>query len=180
MKSAVVFALIGSLMMPSMSVAGQEGASRSWSTIRHWEPGTEVTVRTPAFEQHRRHFIAADDAAITLLNLSGAGLPPNVAKPLLRIVVEHPEYFPVPDGKTVVLDKRVSLDSSGIFVSGQKVAEYSEIVERIARTDLEGGTVLVGASKGMSVSAQFWIGIALGFGLPAVIYSVACAVRRCD
>jgi hypothetical protein len=165
MKSAVVLALIGALVAPSMSLAAQDSSStpqhyrpatRSWPVIRSWEPGVEVTMWMPGSELHRRYFITADDAAITLLNVSDAKLPSGVARLLLRKSVEHAEYFPVPDGTTFKLDDRVTLTTSGLFVADQKVAEYSQVVERFARTDVENGTVSVDnapVKRGMATSS---------------------------
>jgi hypothetical protein len=46
MKSAVVFALLASLATPSVSFAGQVRPSQSWSEVRGWKPGWEVTAST--------------------------------------------------------------------------------------------------------------------------------------
>jgi hypothetical protein len=66
-------------------------------------------------------------------------LPSDVAKLLRRTIVEHPDYFPAPEGKTFQLDSRVTLGADGLFVAGQKIAEYDQVVERILRADVEGG-----------------------------------------
>jgi hypothetical protein len=142
MKSALVFALIVSVVMQSVGVAAQE-SPRTWSSLHKLKPGVEVAVWTSRTDLHYRYFAGVDDGAVILLNLSTPGLSSDVARLLQRAVAEHPEYFLVPDGKKIVLDDRVSVDSSGIFVAGQRLAEYDQLVERIARADIEAGAVFV-------------------------------------
>jgi len=179
MKSALVCVLIGSLAAPSVSFAGQE---RTWSRVRYWRPGVEVTVWTSHPEPIRRHFIRADDDEATLLNLLDPALPSDVAKLLRRTIAEHPDYFPAPEGKTLQLDSRVTLGTDGLFVAGQKIAEYDQVVERILRGDVENGTVQLELKPGMRASTKVLIGVAIGIGVPMLLYGIACASapRGCD
>ena len=146
MESAVSLALILSIAMTPLSAAGQERDSRVWSRIRVLEPGAEVTVRTPGSAPRTRHFVAADDAAVTLLDVSDPALPPDVAKLLRRTAAKHPDYFAriqSPERTTLFLDRRVSVAPSGLFVGAQKIATLTQFVERIARAEVEGGSVQV-------------------------------------
>jgi hypothetical protein len=149
-ESAVSLALILSIAMTPLSAAGQERDSRVWSRIRVLEPGAEVTVRTPASAPRTRYFVAADDAAVTLLDVSDPALPPDVAKLLRRTAAKHPEYFvriQSPERTTLFLDRRVSVAPSGLFVGAQKIATLTQFVERIARAEVEGGSVQVEAGS---------------------------------
>jgi hypothetical protein len=183
MRFAVVLALIASLAMPSASFAAQErsgtpqrgSASPSWSTIRSWDLGAEVTVSTSRSESNRRYLIGVDDAAIALLDISGPRLPAGAAKLLRRQAKEHPEYFLEPDGKTIALDDHMSFNTSGLFVADQKVAEFGQIVERIPRAEVEGGTVFLDVKRGMRVSTQILIVLGVVVLAPPVIYAIACA-----
>ena len=178
MKSALVLALIGSLAAPSVCFAGPERIARSWSTIRWWRPGTEVTVWTSRSAPYGRHVIAADDSAIMLLNLADPPARADVAKSLLRAAVEHPEYFPTPEGTTFVLENRVLLNSTGVFVDDQKVAEYDQVVERVTRADVENGTVSLDngpVKQHLRQSTKVLLGVVIGITLPGLIYGLTCA-----
>jgi hypothetical protein len=172
MKSAFVCALIASLAAQSASLAAQE---RTWSKVRNWRTGAEVTVRTSHPEPIRRHFIRADDDEATLLNLFDPALPSDVAKLLRRTIVEHPDYFPAPEGKTFQLDSRVSLGADGLFVAGQKIAEYDQVVERILRADVEGGAVSLEVKRGWSTSKQILVTLGAVWAAGALIAIIGTA-----
>ena len=180
MKSALVFALVSSLLTPSVSFAGQTAATQSWADVHSWKPGWELTAVTARSELRHGYFIAADAAGMTMLSVSGVALRADVLKTLRRAIVEHPDYFPVPDRVTFKLDDRVSLGSDGVFVAGQKVAEYDEIVRRIARTDVEDGTVVLNVTKGWSNTRQIMVtlGLAIAAGMTTML--IVCAAQRCD
>jgi hypothetical protein len=178
MKSALVFALIVSMVMPA-GVAAQESV-RTWSSLHKLQPGVEVVVTTSRHDLHYRHFAGADDSAVTLLNLSTPGLSADVARLLQRALVEHPEYFPLSDSKTVVLEDRVSLDSSGVFVAGRKVAEYGQMVERIVRADIESGTVGIAGPIKRPFPKWGKAFMLVAATAPIWIYPLICATQRCD
>ena len=180
MKSAVVFALLASLATPSVSLAGQVRPSQSWSMAHNWKPGSEVTVWTTGSNSRRGYIISTDDTGMTFLNVSGVPLRSDVVRTLRHAIVEHPEYFPVADSVTLKLDDRVSLTSVGLFVAGQKVAEYGQIVERIARTDVDAGTVLLDVKKEWSRTRQTLVAVGLIYLAGAVIIVIVCATGRCD
>jgi hypothetical protein len=181
MKSALVFALVSSLITPSLSFAGQTAApTQPWSEVHAWKPGWEVTAVTAKSDLRHGYFIAADAAGLTMLSVSGVALRADALKTLRRAIVEHPDYFPVPDHVTFKLDERVSLGSDGLFVGGQKVAEYDEIVRRIARTDVEAGTVVLNVTKEWSNARQIMVtlGLAIAAGMTTML--IVCAAQRCD
>jgi hypothetical protein len=177
MKSALVFTLIVTLIAPSMSFA-QSGGER-WSAVRNSKPGSEVTV-TAQGGPRRRYFIAADNAGVTLLNVSDAALPTDVARTLRRAIAEHPGCFPAPDGVTFRLDDRVSLTAAGVFVSDRKIVEYDQIVERIPRNDVEAGTVLLDVKKEWSNTKQTLVAVGLAVAAGLATVGIVCATQRCD
>jgi len=179
MKS-VAFAVIASLLAPSMSFAAQTPVNDSWSTVRKWKPGAEVTVQTRSSESRRRYFISVDDEGVTLLNLSSVGLSSGVARALRQAASESPDHFAMADGVTFKLDEHASLSKAGLFVASQKIAEYDEVVERIVRKDVEAGTVVLDVKKGMPVGKQLLITLGVIVVSPIVIYAIACAAKRCD
>jgi hypothetical protein len=181
MKSAVVFALLASLATPSVSFAGQVRPGQSWSEVHRWKPGWEVTAWTTTRSDSRRgYIISTDDTGMLLLNVSGVELRADVIRTLRHAIVEHPDYFPVADGVTLRLDDRVSLTSVGLFVADQKVAEYDQIVERIARTDVDAGTVVLDVKKEWSKTRQILVTVGLIYLAGAVIIGIACASKGCD
>jgi len=179
-KSALTFALIVSTAAPSVSVAAQENRTPEniWSTIRWLKPGTEVTLRTSRSGSNRRYFIRADDDAITLLNVSDPSVPSDVAKLLRRKIAEHPDYFPLPTGRTIALDSRVYLSTSGVVVAGQTIAEYDRVVERIPRPDVEGGALEVEPSASIAKQILLTIGVAVAAGIALII--IECKTKGCD
>jgi hypothetical protein len=116
---------------------------------------------------------------MTFLNVSGIPLRSDVVRTLRHAIVEHPDYFPVADGVTLKLDDRVSLSSVGLFVADQKVAEYDHIVERIARTDVEAGTVLLDVKKGWSNTRQIMVALGIWALAGIATVAIACAAQGC-
>ena len=94
--------------------------------------------------------------------------------------MEHPDYFPLPNGKKIMLDDGVAVDSSGVFVTGKKLTDYDQLVERIARADIEAGAVLVDGpiKRPMPTWGKALIVVAATF--PVWIYPLICATQRCD
>jgi hypothetical protein len=176
LKSALALALIASLVVPSVSVGAQE---TSWSQIRTSKSMAEVTVRTSRSEPGRRYFIRADDDAITLLDVSNPAIPSGVAKSLRHTIAEHPDFLPLPDGKSIAFDDgRASLDTSGLLVAGRKIADYDQVVERIARVDVETGAVALDINKGWPPGKQILVVLGAIVATPIVIMAIACA-RGC-
>ena len=177
MKS-LALTLIVTLITPSMSFA-QTGAPHSWAALHHWKPGSEVTVTIHGVVE-RRYFIAADDAGITLLNVSGIGLPAHAAKLLRLAATEESQRFPIPEGATLMLDASTSLTSSALLVEGKKIAEYGQVVERIERNDVETGAVFVTVSNEWSIRKQVLVtlGVAVLSGISAML--IVCTAGRCD
>jgi hypothetical protein len=98
-----------------------------------------------------------------------------VAKPLRRTIVEHPDYFPAPGGKTFQLDGRVTLGANGLFVAGQKIAEYDQVVERILPADVDGGAVSLEVKRGWSTSKQILVTLPAVWAAGALIAIIGTA-----
>ena len=179
-KSALTFTLIASMAASSVSVAAQENRTPEniWSTVRWLKPGTAVTLRTSRTGSDRRYFIRADDDAIMLLNVLDPSVPSDVAKLLRRKIAEHPDYFPLPIGRTIALDSRVYLSASGVVVAGQKIAEYDQVIERIPRPDVEGGVLEVEPGASISKQILLTIGVAVAAGIAFII--IECKTKGCD
>ena len=179
MKSAFVVVLIVSMVTLSVGVAAQ-GNPRTWSGIRKLQPGVEVAVRTSRNDLHYRSFAGADDSSVTVLDLSAAWLPSNVARVLRRALTEHPDYFPLPDGKKIVLDDGVAVDRAGVVVAGKKLATYEQMVEQIARADIEAGAVFVDGPIRRPIPKWGKALIVVAATLPVWIFPLICATQGCD
>lgn len=131
-----------------------------WAHMRRLAPGKEVVVTVRGVQGGRRYFVSANESELIVLNLTDPTIPSSARRAVREMTSKHPEYFAgARPGEFV--DGNVSMGPNGVFVSGQRVADLGQIVERIARTDvvdvLEVGGHL---SKGAKVA----IGIAIGVG----------------
>lgn len=174
MKSTLVLALIASLATPSASFAAPQRTD-TWPEIRSLKPGTEVRLRASRQDPNPRYFVNADEGGINFLNLSDPSLTADVRQLLRRAIEGHPYYFPPPQGETVTLDKGVTLTGDALFIGGRKVANYDLFVERIARADVENGTIQLELKPSMKTSTKVLIGVAIFSGSVILGLGIACA-----
>ena len=141
---------------------GVLAAESNWSRVRKLSPGAEVIVTAAGFQPGKRIVVAADDSNLTVLNVTDPALPRAARSVLLDTASNRPEHFgEAQHGGTFLLDKNVRLESGGVFIGDQKVADLGQVVERIARTDVvevrresaPGHPVRTGALIGLGVGA---------------------------
>jgi hypothetical protein len=106
----------------------------NWSRVRALAPGAEVIVTLKGTLPVKRYFVTADGSDLTVLNLTDPALPGAGTRGLRDLASNHPEYFTAQNGIFVGSDIRVGPD--GVFVADRRVADFGQIVERIARTDV--------------------------------------------
>jgi hypothetical protein len=112
--------------------------------------------------------LAANDTSLRFLNISDLGLAPDTVKLLRQTAAAHPGVFVVGPNTTVELGKGVVLRSSGLFVAGQRVADYDHVVQTVARADVESGAVLLaGAQVREGMDRPTKITLAAGISLAA-------------
>jgi len=97
--------------------------------------------------------VLADDTTLRFLSVSAA----------------DPVAFVVGPGAALALGKEVLLRSSGLFVDGQRVADYDHVVQTVARADVESGAVLLAGAqvkRGMESSTK----LVRAVGIPLAAY----------
>ncbi len=142
---------------------GEEVTDSGWSRVRKLEPGTEVIVSTIGSQPVRRYVLWADEAGISVLNLTDADLSADVALVLQETAGNHPEYFAAAQSEEFVLRKNIRLKPDGVFVADHKVAALGRIVQYIGRSQVVELRLLHDHSIAKSVG--FGLVIGLGAGL---------------
>jgi len=171
------------LLTASVILVAHPAAAQTWSRVRALAPGDPVSVtadRAPG----ERYFLHADDAELTLLNVSDMSIP-SKARELLRSVAQlHPEYFRQARANAVfVWDNGVRMNAAGLSVDGRSAATLGQIVESVSREKVDEITV---RHKGRGVWAHlgplggYLVG-SLSAGLIGGLACQAAAGRgRCD
>jgi hypothetical protein len=156
---------------PTAKPGGPDRASAhsDWSRIRKLQPGTEIVVIVTGASPATRYVLAADDSGMTLLNLTDPGLPRAARNALRDLNARNPELILASERGQVLLEGDVRLESGGVFVATQRVADRKQIVARIARTEVaevksppRGRGAGTGAVVGAAVGAALGLGLASG------------------
>lgn len=156
---------------PTARPGGDDRASVQfdWSRIRKLRPGTDIVVTVSGASPARRYILAADDAGMTLLNLTDPGLPRAARNALRDLNARNPELILASERGAILLEGDVRLESGGVFVATQRVADRAQIVERIGRTEValvktppRGRGAGTGAAVGAAVGAALGLGLASG------------------
>lgn len=157
----LIAALVGS-PLPVAAAGEQAGrpANPDWARLRKLAPGAEITVTVRGSQPAKWHFVAADDAEVTLLDLTEPALPKAAKSVLLDIARNQPEYLARAQGSDSFVEKGVRVGPDGVFVASRKVADMIQLVERFTRDDI----ALVVVSRGRN--ARIWATLgAIGVGL---------------
>ena len=130
-----------------------------WAHVQKLDPGTEIAV-TPkgSYVAGQRFFLAANETQLVTLNLTNPELP-RAAKNLLRSVAESNTTFLVStvySGSTMS-DDDVRLGAKGIFLGQNKVAEMSDVIERLPRDQV--GSVTRPGGGPLVLNRPFEIGL---------------------
>jgi len=143
-------------------------------------PGTEVKVSARGAPSAPRYFVDAGEIDIILLNTSSSMLRGNAARALRDIAARHPESLVAAEAGSLGIFDNLHLGPDGVFLDGRRVADMTQILERIPRTDLDEGRsrIVVPGSKGMSLPGRIALGIGVGFGA-AVFTGAALCTGRC-
>jgi hypothetical protein len=192
MKSALSLTLIVSLVWSAQPVAAQdrmastagpiasavtrlafrlaadpqsETADPNWSRVRMLTPGAEIIVTLQGAPPRKRYFVAADGSDLTVLNLTDPALPSTATRGLRDLASNHPEYFTARKGAFV--DREIRVGPDGVFMADRKVADFGQIVERVARSNVAEvrRQVRTRGSVGWAIT-----GAATGFGLGFLMF----------
>jgi hypothetical protein len=143
------------------SVEQKQATDPGWWRVMAIAPRTQLAL-TPRGEAARIGlFATADESSMTVVYLSGAPIPFAARRPIEDTLSSHPDYFfKAQRGQSFALSQNVRLTPDGVFVVDQKVVALDQVVETIARADIEkitstsktGGSV-PGAIGGVAVGA---------------------------
>jgi hypothetical protein len=151
----------------------------AWSKVRQLAAGTPLTVTAKGRSASARYVLSVDDTTLRVLNTSTPGLSAEAAHMLRRAASEHPSAFVIGPRNSLMVDEQVVLGSSGLFVGNRKVADYTEIVQEIARADVENGVVLLGNAPVMRrMERPTKIVLAVAIPLAIIVVVGLCCVPR--
>jgi hypothetical protein len=134
MREAARFAAAGEPWSTGIEIdqRGGQSTESAWSRVRRLAPTTEIIVAVKGSPPAIRYFVAADEASLTVMNVTDPTLPPAAMRVLLDMASNRREYFTTRKGAFVYKDVRVGPDD--VFVAEQKVANLQHVIETSART----------------------------------------------
>ena len=104
-------------------------ASRDIERAKRYSPGTRVTVTVADSAPIRRYFVFLDSAELVVLNLDTPGLP---KRQLLNMAIDNPDWMAATN-RTTYKDNGLRVGPDGVFAKDRKLADLSQVVERIPR-----------------------------------------------
>jgi hypothetical protein len=140
----------------------------NWSRVSQLAPAADVVVTTRGSQPRSRHFVAADEFALIVLNLTQPGLPARSTQVLRDMASQRPDYFVAVQKSGTFAQADVRIGRDGLFVANQRIADLEQVVERFARGDISeirGPVVARGSVPGAILGG--WIGFAVG-AVPAL------------
>jgi hypothetical protein len=153
-------------LAPPPAEPTRETPDQDWSRVRKLTPGTEIIVIVRAEEPGTRYFIAADESGATLLNVPALLLPKAAARELIDIASSHPDAFA--PGRSNFVGGSVRAGDDGVFVAGRKVAEFGQVVQRIARSDISEIRAATKVRKGYPVGGALLGALGGAFAGPLI------------
>jgi hypothetical protein len=126
MQGRVKSALIAALLGTSVLLGADESM---WKRVERFDPGTRVKITVEGSEPEERYFVQLSDSEVVVLNLTAPNLP---KRQLLNMAIDNPAWI-AGASKTTYRDNNLRVGPDGLFVKNKKVAELSQVVERIPR-----------------------------------------------
>ena len=121
-----------------IAVQQKPAADPGWWRVVATMPGTELRVTGRDGRVRAGRFATADDAELVIVHLSGAPIPFAVRRPLENAVSAHPDYLvKAQRGQSFPLSLNVRLTPDGVFVFDERVIGLDQLVEAIARAEVE-------------------------------------------
>ena len=141
-------------VVASASSVHAQVKTADWQAVRNLRPGMEIVVTVRGSSAGTRYFVGADDSNLTVLNMTDPTLPRAATRLLIEIASLHPEYFVSNDQIGEFVNQNVRVTAAGVFVAGQQVASFGQVVHTIARNEVADiRTVSIHGSK---VRAALW------------------------
>ena len=154
----------------------------NWSRVRKLASGREIVVTVKGSPPAQRHFVAGDEADLTVVNLTDPTLPAAARDVLRDMAANHPDYFAVADKQSFV-NGTVRVAPDGVFVTDRKVADLGQVVETIARRDI---AEIKTRQKGRGVAGHlgplggYFVGAMSGGFVAGFACQAAVGRDRCD
>ena len=155
-----------------LSAAPQRPAVGSWSDVQKLDPATEVLIAVADSAPLEEVFLLADPSSLFVLDKNVTSTFGREAERTIRdIATTHAVEIVGGGGQFISNDVRLGPD--GVFVSNRKVAELSQVIRRIDRSDVvqlsatgqrRRGAVLKATATGAA------IGAGVGLALSATIF----------
>ncbi len=112
-----------------VAVSAFAGDEAMWKRVQRLDPGTRIAVTMDGSAPAERYYVKLDAGDLIVLNLSAPELP---KRQLINMAKDNPDWM-ANTAKTIYKDNNVRVGPDGIFVKEKKVANLSEVVERIPR-----------------------------------------------
>jgi hypothetical protein len=111
--------------MPAMFAADES----MWKRVQRFDVGTRVKLTVAGAPVVERYFVLLNDTEVILLNLTAVDLP---KRQLLSMAADNPAWI-AGTAKTTYRDSDLRLGPDGVFLKDKKLADLSQVVERIPR-----------------------------------------------
>jgi hypothetical protein len=121
-----------------LAVQQKPAADPGWWRVTAITPGTQLAIVGRDGRVRVGRFTSADDAELAIVHLSGAPIPFAARRAVENAVSAHPDYFvKAQRGQSFPLSLNVRLTPDGVFVFDERVIALDQLVEAIARAEVE-------------------------------------------
>ena len=152
---------------PPKAAKSSKQAWADWSKVARIKAGSTINLTVAGKLRVARMFVSANDAGLTVLDLSVPSLSGRVKSVLRDSATEHPERY---DSSFKVDDVLVSPE--GVFLSDQRVAATEDVVIRVPRervVEISRPKSNAAAAKTAGGLLGFFLGGTAGGGIGAAI-----------
>ena len=155
---------------PPKAAKSSKQAWSDWSKVARIKAGSTINLTVAGDLRVKRMFVSANDAGLTVLDLSAPSLSWQVKRVLMDTAAENPERYDEAYSSFQVDDVLVSQD--GVFLSDQRVAATEDVVIRVPRervVEISRPKSNAAAAKTAGGLLGFFLGATAGGGIGAAI-----------
>lgn len=143
-------------------------AQSNWSRVAQLAPAAELVVTTRGSQPRNRHFVAADEVALIVLDLAHPALSPESRNVLRDMASRNPEHLVAVQKSGAFAQDDVRIGRDGLFVANRRIANLEDVVESMTRnevSEIRGPVIARGSILGSVLGG--WLGFAVG-AVPAL------------
>jgi hypothetical protein len=107
-----------------------------WARVVALATGREIILTTDASPESRRRLVAADQAGITVVDLSDTGLPDRAKRVLRELLQQSPDALVRAVHGGTVVHGGVRIAPEGVSLEGRRVADLDDVLQRVVRADI--------------------------------------------